>query len=146
MQMTCKTDNNEDYKEKSSVTSKLLLRWSVIFFLLTPALLAQAGAPKPKTTRKRTRPTTASEIQALRDALAVQQQQIQEQQQLLQQLKQELQSRDQAAQQVQTQLQQAQSTAATANDKAAAVEISAGQQKETVSKLEIDVKDVRTNL
>lgn len=147
MQMTCKTNDDEDYKEKSSVTSKVLLRWSVIFFFLTPALLAQAGAPKPKTTRKRAaRPTTASEIQALRDALAVQQQQIQEQQQLLQQLKQELQSRDQAAQQVQTQLQQAQSTAATANDKAAAVETAAGQQKETVSKLETDVKDVRTNL
>jgi hypothetical protein len=139
--------NSDDDKEKIQVTSNFLLRWSVII-LLTPALLAQqAGAPKPKATRKRApRATTAAEIQSLKDALAAQQQQIQQQQQLLQDLKQQLQSRDQTVQQVQSQLQQTQSAASSANDKAAAVETATNQQKDSVSKLETDMKDVRTNL
>ncbi|HEY7617190.1 MAG TPA: putative porin [Terriglobales bacterium] len=78
-------------------------------------------------------------MQSLKDALAAQQQQIE-------QLRQELQQRDQAWQQAQQQLQQAQSSAAEAQQKAAAVQASADEQKSTVTKLSSDVADVQTTL
>jgi hypothetical protein len=75
----------------------------------------------------------------LKDAIAAQQQQIQ-------QLTQQLQQNQQAWQQAQQQLQQAQSTAADAQQKAASVQAASDQQQSTVSKLSSDVADVKTTV
>jgi hypothetical protein len=89
---------------------------------------------------------TAEDVQSLREALAAQQQQIQ-------QLRSEMQKRDaaldqaqQAAQQAQQQLQQTQAAASDAQQKAAAAESAANDQKDSVSKLNNDMADVRTSL
>ena len=82
---------------------------------------------------------TAADVQALKDAVAAQQQQIQ-------QLTQQLQQNQQAWQQAQQQLQQAQSTAADAQQKAASVQAAADQEQTTVSKLSGDVADVKTTV
>lgn len=82
---------------------------------------------------------TAADVQALKDAIAVQQQQIQ-------QLTQQMQQDRQAWQQAQQQLQQAQSTAADAQQKAASVQVVADQEQSTVSKLSSDMADVKTTV
>jgi hypothetical protein len=82
-----------------------------------------AAAPAPPA-------VTAADVQALKDALAAQQQQIQ---QLSQQL-----------QQAQQNWQQAQTAAADAADKAAAVQTQANQQQQTVVELKSDVADLKT--
>jgi len=85
---------------------------------------------------------TAADVQALKDALAAQQQQIE-------QLRQAMQSRDaalQQAQQAQQQLQQAQATASEAQQKASSAESAANEQKENVTKLNSDLADVKTTL
>ncbi len=82
---------------------------------------------------------TAADVQSLKDAIAAQQQQIQ-------QLTQQLQQNQQAWQQAQQQLQQAQSTAADAQQKAASVQAASDQQQSTVSKLSSDVADVKTTV
>jgi putative porin len=119
---------------------KSLLSWCVVPLLAT-ALVAQT-APKPRA-RKAAKPAepavTAQDIQSLRDALAAQQQQIE-------QLKQVLQQKDQAWQQAQQELQQAQTTASDAQTKAASAQSAASDQKDTVSKLSSDMADVRTTL
>ncbi len=119
---------------------KSVLRWCVVP-LLAGTLVAQT-APKPKAKRaaKPVQPAvTLQDIQALKDALAAQQQQIE-------QLKQEVQQKDQAWQQAQQQLQQAQTTASDAQNKAAAAESAANSQKESVSKLDSQMADVQTTL
>jgi vacuolar-type H+-ATPase subunit I/STV1 len=73
---------------------------------------------------------TAADIQALKDGLAAQQQQIQ---QLTQQL-----------QQMQQSSQQAQAAAADAANKAAAAQTQASQQQQTVVELKSDVADLKT--
>jgi len=73
---------------------------------------------------------TAADVQALKDGLAAQQQQIQ---QLTQQL-----------QQAQQNWQQAQSAAADAASKAAAAQTQAAQQQQTVGALQGDVADLKT--
>src|SRR5690349_10917080 len=78
---------------------------------------------------------TAADVQSLKDAIAAQQQQIQ-------QLTQQLQQNQAAWQQSQQQLQQTQSAAAEAQQKAAAVQASADQENSTVSKLSTDVADI----
>jgi hypothetical protein len=75
---------------------------------------------------------TAADVQALKDALAAQQQQIQ---QLTQQLQQNQQT-----------WQQAQSAAAEAASKAAAAQDQASQQQQAVGQLKTDVADLRTNV
>jgi hypothetical protein len=75
---------------------------------------------------------TAADIQALKDALAAQQQQIQ---QLTQQLQQNQQSS-----------QQAQAAAADAASKAAAAQAQAGQDDQAVGQLKGDVADLKTNV
>jgi len=75
-------------------------------------------------------PVTAADVQALKDALAAQQQQIQ---QLSQQL-----------QQTQQNWQQAQSAAADAASKAAAAQAQASQQQQAVMALTSDVTDLKT--
>jgi hypothetical protein len=82
---------------------------------------------------------TAADVQSLKDAIAAQQQQIQ-------QLTQQLQQNQQAWQQSQQQLQQTQSTAADAQQKAASVEAASTQQQSTVTKLSSDVDDVKTTV
>ena len=117
------------------------LRWCVVPLLAT-ALMAQT-ATKPKPKKKAAKPAepqvTVQDVQALRDAVAAQQQQIEA-------LKQSLQQRDAAWQQAQQQLQQAQAAASEAQQKAAAVESAADAQKATVTKLSSDVADVQTTL
>jgi len=75
---------------------------------------------------------TAADVQALKDGLATQQQQIQ---QLTQQL-----------QQAQQNWQQAQAAATDAANKAAAAQTQANQQQQTVGELKGDVADLKTNL
>ncbi len=112
--------------------------------LLASSLLAQTAAPAKKTARKPAS-TSASDIQALKDAVAAQQQQLQALQQQLQQTNQQLQQTSQQFQQAQQQLQQAQQAAADAQQKAAAVESSAAP-KEVVDKLNAQYADIQTTL
>ena len=112
---------------------------------LTAGSWAQTGTTSAakKTRRAPTPPAqpaaTAADVQSLKDALAAQQQQIQ-------QLTQQLQQNQQAWQQAQQQLQQAQSTAAEAQQKAASVQAAADEQQGTVAKLSSDVADVKTTV
>jgi hypothetical protein len=91
---------------------RLVLRWCVVL-LLAASSLAQTAPAKKKTTTKTaaTGTVSAADVQALKDALAAQQQQIHE-------LKVEMQRRDAALQQAQQQMQDAQSAAAAAQAKA----------------------------
>jgi hypothetical protein len=124
---------------------KFALRWCVVP-LIASALLAQT-APKQKSKKPGARATvTAADVQALKDALAAQQSQIE-------QLRQEMQTRDaalqqaqQQAQQAQQQLQQTQAAATDAQAKAASVESAWGEQKSSVSRLNDDMADVKTTL
>jgi hypothetical protein len=120
---------------------KSVLRWWCVVPLLAGTLVAQTAAkPKAKRAAKPAQPAvTLQDLQSLKDALAAQQQQIE-------QLKQEVQQKDQAWQQAQQQLQQAQSTASDAQAKAASAETAANSQKETVVKLDSDMADVKTTL
>ena len=124
---------------------KCVLRWCVVPLLATTLVAQTAAKPKPKKTSSRAT-IAAQDVQELRDALAAQQQQIQ-------QLRQEMQSRDaalqqaqQAAQQAQQQLQQTQAAASDAQQKAASAESVANSQKDTVDKLDANMKDVQTTL
>ena len=105
---------------------KSVFRWCVVP-LLAGTLVAQTAAkPKPRRVVKASPPAvTLQDIQSLKDALAAQQQQIE-------QLKQEVQQKDQAWQQAQQQLQQAQSTASDAQSKATSAEAEASGWRESV--------------
>jgi hypothetical protein len=112
---------------------------------------AQTGTTqtKPASAKKKTaaapRAATASEIKELRDALAAQQRAMEEQHAAIQALQQELQRRDAANQQQIDTLRQAQVSAADANTKAVAAATAAGQNSESVTKLQTDVADVKLN-
>lgn len=118
-----------------------VLRWCVVP-LLAGTLVAQTAA-KPRVKKAAAKPAppavTLQDLQSLKDAMAAQQQQIE-------QLKQEVQQKDQAWAQAQQQLQQAQATASDAQSKAASAESAANSQKDTVSKLDNDMADVKTTL
>jgi hypothetical protein len=119
---------------------KSLLQWTIVPFL-GAALFAQTGTPHKgkKAPAKPAEPVvTAADVQALKDALAAQQQQIH-------QLQQALTQRDQAVQTAQQQAQQAQATATEAEQKATAAE-SAGADKDSVAKLNSDLTDVKTTV
>jgi Putative porin len=120
-------------------TMRSLLRWTVVP-LLSAALFAQTATPhRKKAPAKGAEPAvTAADLQALKDALAAQQQQIQ-------QLQQALAQRDQAVQAAQQQAQQAQTMAADASQKAAAA-ASASADKDSVTKLNSDLTDVKTTV
>ncbi len=90
---------------------------------------AAAAAPAQPT-------VTAADVQSLRDAIAAQQQQIQ-------QLTQQLQQNQQAWQQAQQQLQQVQSAASDAQQKAVSIQAASDQEQSTVAKLSTDVADVK---
>src|SRR5438874_8299229 len=119
-----------------------VLRWCVVPLLASTLVAQTAAKPKPKKPVARRAAVTAADVQALKDALAAQQQQIE-------QLRQAMQSRDaalQQAQHAQQQLQQAQATASEAQQKASSAESAANEQKENVTKLNSDLADVKTTL
>jgi hypothetical protein len=120
---------------------KVVIRLSVVL-LLASSLLAQS----PTTAKKKApRNPPNAELQALKDAVAAQQQQIQALQQQLQQTNQQLQQNAQQFQQTQQQLQQAQQAAADAQQKAASVE-SMAASKDAVNSLGSKFADVQTTL
>ncbi|MGB9071930.1 MAG: putative porin [Terriglobales bacterium] len=119
---------------------KLVFRLSVVL-LLASSLLAQTPTTAKKAPR---RPAVNAELQALKDAVAAQQQQIQALQQQLQQTNQLLQQNSQQFQQTQQQLQQAQQAAADAQQKAA-VESTAAS-RDAVNSLSSRFADVQTML
>src|SRR6266516_7473853 len=124
---------------------KSVLRWCVVPLLAT--LVAQTAAkPKPKKPVARHAAVTAADVQALKDALAAQQQQIEQLRQAMQSRDAALQQAQQQAQQAQQQLQQAQATASEAQQKASSAESAANEQKENVTKLNSDLADVKTTL
>ena len=89
---------------------KFALKWCVVP-LIASTLVAQTAA-KPKSNRPVARTTvTAADVQALKDALAAQQQQIE-------QLRREMQSRDAALQAAQQQAQQVSPARSQADDAA----------------------------
>jgi hypothetical protein len=119
---------------------KSLLAWAVVP-LLGVVVFAQSAA-KPKTKKPTAKPAqpqvTAADVQALRDAIAAQQQQIQ-------QLQQALAQRDQTVQAAQQAAQQAQTAANEAAQKAAAA-ASASADRDSVAKLNSDLTDVKTTV
>lgn len=119
---------------------KAVIRLAVIL-LLASSVLAQT----PATSKKRPGTPANADLQALKDAVAAQQQQIQTLQQQLQQTNQQLQQTSQQFQQTQQQLQQAQQAAADAQQKAASVEATAAS-KDAVNSLSSRFADVQTTL
>jgi hypothetical protein len=108
--------------------------------LLAPLLMAQT---KPMAKK---RPTKVDpDVQALKEAVAAQQQQIQSLQQQLQQTNQQLQQTAQQFQATREQLQQAQQSAADAQQKAAVVEREASH-KDSVDQLNSKLVDVQSAL
>jgi len=108
--------------------------------MLATTLVAQTAAKKPvKKAAAAVPAVTAEDVQALRDALAAQQRQIQ-------QLQQQLQQTNTSLQQSQQQAQQAQSAATDAQQKAADAASASTQQSDTVVKLSNDMADVKTTL
>jgi len=96
---------------------------------------------KTKTSRAKTagKSVTASDLQALKDAIAAQQQQIQ-------QLQQQLQTRDQAVQDLQQKLDQNTAAATQAQQKADQAASQTSQQEQAVSSLKSDVSDLKQNV
>jgi hypothetical protein len=120
-------------------TKHLFLTVLTLTALSAGAWAQTSDSPAPSAKKKHkpvaaapTQPAlAAADVQALKDGLAAQQQQIQ---QLTQQL-----------QQAQQNWQQAQATAADAASKAAAAQTEASQQQQTVGQLKGDVADLKTN-
>jgi hypothetical protein len=127
---------------------KPVLTWFLIVVFALPMLAQTTGSTTTTTTstrakRRRTaavaRPAvTAQDVQQLRDALAAQQQQIE-------QLRQELARRDQDIQQSQQQAQQAQTAASDAASKADQAAAAASQQQQAVGQIQSDVTDLKQN-
>jgi hypothetical protein len=118
---------------------KALLAWVVVPLLAVTGLAQTAKPRSKKSPAKAAEPqVTAADVQALRDALAAQQQQIQ-------QLQQSLAQRDQAVQSAQQAAQQAQSAASDAQQKAVAAQASSAD-KDAVAKLSSDLTDVKTTV
>jgi hypothetical protein len=109
--------------------------------MLTAGLAAQSSSDstaKP-VTKAKPAPITAADVQALKDAIAAQQQTLIQQQQQLQRLEEQLQQRDQS-------LQQAQSAATDAASKADAASAEASHSQEQVSALKSDVGDLKAGM
>ena len=116
-------------------------KWLVAVFMAGTLLAAAQTAPSGTATKKKTTraaAVTTRDVQELKDALAAQQQQIE-------QLRRQLTQRDQSWQQAQQQLQQAQSAAAAAQAKADQAAQEASQQQQSVSDLKSDVTDMKQN-
>jgi len=125
---------------------KVLTGFSI--FLVAGAIWAQTGPTPASSTKTTARKATASaqEVQQLRDALAAQQQQMEQLKSQLQQLLDATQQANAAAQKAQSSSDQAQSAAAEAQQKAAAAQSAATGQDGTVAKLSSDLADVKTTL
>jgi Putative porin len=119
---------------------KSLLAWTAVPLLGVVVFAQSAAKPKAKKVLAKAPETqvTAADVQALKDALAAQQQQIQ-------QLQQSLAQRDQAVQAAQQTAQQAQTVATDAEQKAAAA-ASATADKDSVAKLNSDLTAVKTTV
>lgn len=117
---------------------KSVLRWCVVLILVANGFAQTATTTTAKRKPARAAAITAKDVQELKDALAAQQQQIE-------QLRQQLTQRDQAWAQAQQQLQQAQSAAAAAQAKADQAAQEANQQQDAVSSLKTDVSDMKQN-
>jgi hypothetical protein len=123
---------------------RALLMWFTIFALASSGLTQTTAAAKPKKRGHRATvapappAVTAEDLKALREALAQQQAQIQEMQSKMAERDATLQQTQQQLQQAQSQLQEARSTATTAAT-------TATQASDSVSKLQSDVVDIRTN-
>jgi len=110
--------------------------------LLVPALFGQTATKphaKKALSKQPGKAVTAADVQALKDGLAAQQQQIL-------QLQQALAQRDQAAEEAQQLAQQTQAAANDAQQKAAALATTAGADKDTVTKLNSDLTDVKSTI
>ena len=115
---------------------KAVIKLGIVIVLLASVLLAQTSAPKATSKKKASKAAEAAEVQALKDAVAAQQQQIKA-------LSDQLQQTNQLLQQMQQSSQQAQTTAADAANKAAAAQAVASQQQQTVVQLKSDVADIK---
>src|ERR1035441_3635780 len=118
---------------------KALIKLSIVL-LLASVVQAQTATPKKKVSK----PVNA-DVQALKDAVAAQQAQIQALSQQLQQTDQQLQQTNQQFQQTQQQLQKAQQAAADAQQKANEVAASSAPM-DSVDKLNSEYADVRSTL
>ncbi len=126
---------------------KALLTWFTIS-VLAGSLMAQTSSTgtTPKKRARKTAaaatpappPVTADDLRALKDALAQQQQQIQD-------LQGKMAERDATLQQTQQQLQQAQSQLQDTQSKASSAANDATQTSDSVTKLQSDVADIRLN-
>ena len=116
--------------------------------MLATALVGQTSTAPKSTKRKAAQAATitAADVQSLKDAIAAQQQQIQQLTQQLQQNQQAWQQAQQQLQQAQQQAPQAQSTAADAQQKAASIQVTDEEQQSTVAKLSGDMADVKTTV
>jgi hypothetical protein len=101
-------------------------------FLATSLVAQTSTAPKPKKAKPAATAITAADVQALKDAIASQQQEIQ-------QLRDIVQRKDQA-------VQQAQNAAADAASKADAAQAQAAQQQQAMGELKTDVSDLKANV
>lgn len=117
---------------------KCVLRWCVVLLMAASSLAQTAPAKKTTTKKAATGTVSAADVQELKNALAAQQQQIQ-------QLKSEMQRRDAALQQAQQQMQDAQAAAVAAQAKADQAVQQASQQQQAVSDLKTDVSDMKQN-
>jgi hypothetical protein len=118
---------------RTALKSCVLLLFSVVLVAQTAPTGSAAPAKK-----KRSGAMTSAEARELRQAMAAQQQQIQ-------QMQEEMHRRDQLMEQLQQALAQAQANASTAQEKAAAAQSFASQQGESVSKVQADLADVKLN-
>ncbi|HUO25968.1 MAG TPA: hypothetical protein VMU61_09880 [Candidatus Aquilonibacter sp.] len=115
---------------------KFALTMSTVLVLAAGMLAQNAGSTaKPQ----KAKPITAADVQALKDAIAAQQQTLLQQQQELQQLQQQLQQRDQSVQQAQT-------AATDAASKADAASEQASHSQVQVDALKTDVNDLKTGM
>jgi len=109
-----------------------------VLYLAASGLHGQTAVKKKTTTKAAAATVTAEDIQALREAIAAQQQQIN-------QLRQDLAARDEALRQSQAAAQQAQTAADQASQKAAAAEQAANQQNTGLDQIKTDIADVKLN-
>src|SRR5579863_4108755 len=116
---------------------KAAYKLCAILFLAT-SLAAQTDAtPKPKKAKAAT--VTVADVQALKDAIAAQQNAILQQEQQIRELREELHRKDQTVQQAAT-------AAADASGKADAAQAQAAQQQQAVVEVKNDVADLKTNV
>jgi hypothetical protein len=124
-------------------SAKHLLLTTLTLTALCASAWAQTSNSTTPPPKKKPRPAatpaiTAADVQSLRDALAAQQQQIQ-------QLSQQLQQTQTSLLQTQQSNQQAQAAASDAANKAAAAQTQASQDQQTVGALQGDVASLKTN-